>query len=96
LEKKREECEVLIEMLIEKYKRKYYSKRHPPNITDKQKTDQKNKYVRMKLCIRINKMLNQTDISQEVRKYLNKIYSDTCVNISQRSINSLGLLDLSR
>ena len=95
--KKPEDCEILIERFIRiyqrRYKRKYDKgdKRNSLNITYEKKTD----YVRRKLCESINKMLNKPDISQEVRKYLNRIRRGECDKRLQSSINSSESLDLS-
>jgi len=82
--KNSEACEDFIKRLIQEYKEQ--SKKYPPEL--------KNNYVKMKLCIKINKMLNQTDISHDVRKYLNEIHSDTCDKSSQNSMDSNSFLSI--
>ena len=72
------DCEAFIERLIQKYKDQ--SKKYPPKL--------RNDYVKMKLCIKINKMLNQTDITPEVKDYLNDLHFNTCDKSSQKSMNS--------
>lgn len=84
-------CEDFIDRLIQEYKEQSNSISFPPNIDKKIIEKLKKNYVRMELCIKINKMLNHTDISTDVKEYLKDLHSDTCDKSSQRSINSSNL-----
>jgi activator of HSP90 ATPase len=87
-EKTEDSCEIYLKLKVTDY-RDEYDELNLLNRNDNKKID----YVRMKICKKIDKMLNNPGISDKVRKYLNDIRDDTCGENSQGE-NSEPLLDL--
>ena len=83
----RKECEAFIERLKKEYTRWSDSISFSPNIKFEERKRLKNNYVKMELCIKINKMLNHKGISQEVKDYLNDLFKEEVCKITSQKSN---------